>query len=356
MKPRLFGLLSSRIAPMLLISLFIVSTSLMTPVYGQAIETKTLKVEPIVKHINRTGKLAFKRTLNLSFKSSGYLEELNIDEGERFSKGQLLAQLDTAELIADKHSSYAHLLQAKRDVKRINTLLSKNLSSQQALDDAKTLLITTRASHKVALYNLAKAQLLAPFDGVVLNRFTELGELQNPNQSALQIAAIKNNLVVRVALTAAEVNLVTLKQNMKVNLAQFGVSSGTVSKIPAIADQKSHLFTIEVLLEDIAANQIIVGQLAHVITDITTDILAYRLPIEALNSVDSQGRALIMVLVSNSTEAEGYQQQAFVIKQLSNEYIYLSAKQSSLPLTIVTRGWQQLTLAKEPSVDEAQYQ
>ncbi|GAW95508.1 MULTISPECIES: efflux RND transporter periplasmic adaptor subunit [Colwellia] len=354
MKPRLYRLLSAQITAILLCSFFIVSMSLITPVYGQALATKTLKAELIVKQINRTGKLAFKRTLTLSFKSSGYLSQLNIDEGESFTKGQLLAQLDSTELIAEKNASYAHLLQAKRDVKRIKTLLSKNLSSQQALDDGKTLLLTTRASYKVALYNLSKAQLRAPFDGVLVKRFTELGELQSPNQGALQLAAIENNLVVRVALTAAEVKLVKLQQKISVNLTGFSAISGTVSKIPAIADQQSHLFTIEIFLKNIKLNQVVVGQLARITTDITTDILAYRLPIEALNSVDSQGRALIMVLVSHSTEAEHYQQQAFVIKQLSNTYIYLSAKKSALPLTVVTLGWQQLVLAKEPPLDAAQ--
>ena len=318
--------------------------SLIMPIHAQQLETKTIKAEPMVKKISRTGKLTFKRTLNLSFKANGYLEKLTVDEGERFTKGQLLAQLDSEELTAEKNASYARLLQAKREIRRIKTLISKKLSSQQALDDAKTLVETTRASHKIAEYNLSKSQLIAPFDGVVLTRYTELGELQNPNQSALKIAAINNNLVVRVALTSSELNLIKLQQKIDLDLAQFGQVTGSVSKVPAIADEQSHLFTIEILLDNLKVNQVIVGQLVYVLTDVITDTLAYRLPLEALNSVDSQGRALIMVLDADSTEAERYSQQAFSIKQLSNEYIYLSAQPSPLPLTIVTRGWQHLAL------------
>jgi multidrug efflux system membrane fusion protein len=346
MKLHLFGLL---------LSLFVVSMSLVIPSYAQQIEIKTIKAEPMVKKISRTGKLTFKRTLNLSFKSSGYLENLTIDEGESFTKGQLLAQLDSEEFIAEKNASYARLLQAKREIRRIKTLISKKLSSQQALDDAKTLVETTRASHKIAEYNLSKSQLIAPFDGVVLTRFTELGELQSPNQHALKIAAIDNNLVVRVALTAAEINIIILQQKMDIKLAQFGLIAGSVSKIPAIADEQSHLFTIEILLDNLNlnVNQVVVGQLVHVLTDVITDTLAYKLPLEALNSVDRQGRALIMVLDADSTETESYSQQALLIKQLSNEYIYLSAQPSPLPLTIVTRGWQHLALENK-QLDETQ--
>jgi len=316
------------------------------PTYAQQVETKTIKADFMVKEINRTGKLTFKRTLNLSFKTSGYLKELNIDEGDSFTKGEILAQLDTAELVAEKNASYARLSQAKREVKRINILLSKSLSSQQALDDAKTLVATTRASHKVAEYNLTKSLLIAPFDGVVLTRFSELGELQSPNQHVLQLAAIDNNLVVRVALPAIEVNSIHLQQKIDIDLSPFGITTGTVSKIPAIANSQSHLFSIEILLADLKATQVVVGQLARISTEITTNQLAYRLPIGALNSVDKQGRALIMLKRDGSSELDSFSQQAFTIKQLSNEYIYLSALPNDMPITVITQGWQQLALTK----------
>jgi RND family efflux transporter MFP subunit len=317
------------------------------------IETKTIQAEPIVQNISRTGKLTFKRTVNLSFKTSGYLADLGVDEGDTFIKGQVLAQLDTAELVAEKNASYALLLQAKREVNRVNTLLNKKLSSQQALDDAKTLVETSRASHKIAEYNLSKAKLFAPFDGVVLARYTELGELQSPNQNALQLAAINNNLVVRVALPAAEVDLVTIEQKMVVKLAQFGLVTGTVSRIPAIADQQTHLFTIDIALAELQATQVVVGQLARISAKVTSDQFAYRLPIEALNGVDKQGRALVMLQDTKALNSDEFSMQAFEIKSLSNDNIYLLAQPSSLPLTVITRGWQKLALTKVKQKNKA---
>jgi len=356
MKAYIFEFISpitSRVKPALLLSLLFASILPATSVSAQQIETKTIQAEAVVKKIDRTGKLTFQRTVNLSFKTSGYLAELTVDEGDTFTKGQVLAELDNAELVAEKNASYALLLQAKREVNRVKTLLKKNLGSQQALDEAKTLVETTRASHKVAEYNLSKAKLFAPFDGVVLARYTELGELQSPSQSALQLAAIDNNLVVRVALPAAEVDLVELKQKIAVKLAQFGLVTGVVSRIPAIADRQSHLFTIDILLAELKATQVVVGQLAHISTQVTTDKFAYRLPIEALNSVDSQGRALVMLQDSSKAVADKFSQQTFEIKRLSNNAIYLSAQESSLPLTVITRGWQQLALTKAKKENKA---
>ncbi len=351
MKAASLRLISPRNSLVTLIYLVVFTLFWVVPSSAQEIETKTISVSAIVKQVNRTGKLGFKRTVNLSFKSSGYLKELNVDEGDTFIRGQLLAELDTDELTAEKNASYARLLQAKREVKRILTLINKNLSSQQALDDAKTVVETTRARYKVAEYNLAKAKLYAPFNGVVLRRFSELGELQSSSQSTLQLAAIERNLVVRVALTAAEVSLMSLEQQVDISFGQYGVFIGTISKIPAIANQKSHLFTIEVLLTDLKSTQIAVGQLARLSTEIITDQLAYRLPIAALNSIDSQGRALIMLKESGSLVADSFKQQAFDIHSLSNNYIYLSAQEKSPPLTVITKGWQQLNLNGSQSLE-----
>ncbi len=330
-------------------SLLVFTLFWLMPATAQEIETNTIKASAIVKQVNRTGKLGFKRTINLSFKSSGYLKELYVDEGDTFIAGQLLAELDTVELIAKKNASYARLLQAKREVKRILTLINNNLSSQQALDDAKTNVDTSRANFKVAEYNLIKAKLYAPFNGVVLRRFSELGELQSPNQSTLQLAAIDKNLVVRVALIAEEVSLMKLQQQVEINIDKYGTFNGIISKIPAIANQQSHLFTIEVLLTDLKSTQIAVGQLANLTTQIMTDQLAYRLPIAALNRVDNQGRAVIMLKESDSMEVNSYKLQAFAIHSLSNNYIYLSAQENSPAITVVIKGWQQLNLTGSQS-------
>ncbi|PCI59217.1 MAG: RND transporter [Gammaproteobacteria bacterium] len=311
-------------------------------VNAQNYDIAEVTVEPYNDTIHRTGKLAYKRTLNLSFKSSGYLTELTVDEGGYFIKDQLLARLDIAELIEDKNGKYAQLLQAKRDVKRITKLMENNLSSQQQLDNAETLVETSRALYKVAYYNLQKSQIAAPFDGIVLNRFTELGELQTPGREVLRVAALKNNWVVKVALTDREVSQVRLKQKVRVRLGNLGEVIGLISKIPATANNQSNLFTIEVLLPQLTRRAgIIAGQIAEVIIDFTDNKLVYRVPIAALVAVDEQGKAIV---VTQSSGGKQLQQQLFDIYKLDNRFIYLVANADSPPLQLITQGWQNFSL------------
>jgi len=321
---------------------FFSTMSIAQNMVGEGYQLSYIQVEPYIQVIKRSGKVDFKRTLNLSFKTAGFLTQLNVDEGDTFTQKQLLAALDTEELVAEKNASYARLLQAKRNVNRIKTLLAKNLSSQRELDDAHTAVDTTRAAFRVAQYNVDKAQIFAPYDGVVLSRNTELGELQSPSKVALQVAALDNNLIVSVALTAEEISFVHINQKVKIHLAHFGLIDGQVSKIPAMADSRSHLFNIEVLLPSTSLTRpLFVGQLAQILIYAQSQDFVYRLPIEALNAVDKYGKALIAVEQNNKPV-----QQAHEIYKIDNEYLYLQAHEKSSSLAVITQGWNKLSLRR----------
>lgn len=314
--------------------LVIVSTS----VRSQTIDSELISVELYNDKIERSGKLDYKRTLSLSFKNQGYLAQLDIDEGERFEKGQLLATLDITELQENKNANYAQLQQAKREVKRISQLMKNNLASERDLDMAITQVDTSRAAYQLTYYNLEKARLYAPFSGVVLRRNADLGELQNPGQEVLKIAKLEGNWVVKVALTGNEISRVQLKQNVQVALANLGFINGTISKIPAIADEGSNLFTIEVLLPSLKLSSgVISGQLASIKIAFESENYVYRLPINSLVTVNENGAAAV---VSKLTSEASFSLENFKVFDLDNNYIYVEASQSSPPLTVMTKGWQ----------------
>lgn len=310
-------------------------------VLAQSHDTETIVAEPYADTIKRTGKLDYQRTLNLSFKTAGYLSSLNIDEGEQFAKGQLLASLDVTELTEEKNANYARLLQAKREVDRISRLMKEKMASERDLDDASTQVETLRSAYQVSYYNIEKALIRAPFSGVVLTRSTELGEFQNPGQEALKIAKLA--WVVKVALTGEEVSQIALGQSAKVTLNSIGIFDGVISKIPAIASNESNLFVIEVLLPNIEMSSgMIAGQLASVTIDFKSNKLVYRLPIAALVAMDEEGKAI--AVAQRDTQAT-FLAQSFEVFKLDNDFVYLNAEGDDTPLTVITKGWQNFSVA-----------
>ena len=312
------------------------------PSLAQDYLLEQVSVSPYQKSIQRAGKINFKRTLKLSFKSGGYLKKLAVDEGDFFNKTKLLASLETVELKAEKNYRYAELLQAKRDVKRFAKLVEKNLASKHDLDNAQTQLEKVRSAYRVAYYNLDKSEIIAPFDGVVLKRLTDLDELQSPGKEVIEVAATNNNLVVRVALTDSEISMVELGQTVRVQLPHNGITTGIVSKIPAINNDEDQLFLVDILLDNIKAGQgIIAGQLAHVALELTNDNYVYQVPIGALIKVNDAGQAVLFVKNDNSDLV----QSSFDVTSVDSQYIYLSARSNDQTLAIVTQGWQQLIIA-----------
>jgi RND family efflux transporter MFP subunit len=316
--------------------------SLLIPALAVTYDTEQVPAISYVDSIQRTGKLDFKRTINLSFKSSGFLTQLNVDEGQEFKQGDILASLDVAELIEDKNAKYARLLQAKRDVKRNKRLMAEKLASQRELEDSLTLVETERASYQIAFYNLEKAQILAPFNGVVLTRSTEMGELQSPGSMVLKVASLVNNWVVKVALTGSEIGQVRLGQKVQVELENLGGVEGVINRIPAIANTDGHLFTIDILLPEMPLrNGVVAGQLAKVVIDFTSDNLVYKVPVSALVSVNSQGQAIIMIEANQSVS-----EKVFDVFKLNSEFIYVMSNEDLNPLNFVIKGWQQIELGE----------
>ena len=324
--------------------IFIFFSLLCTNVLGQNYETTQVVVEPFTDTIQRTGKLDFKSTVLLTFKTDGYLSRIAVDEGDAFKKGDLLASLDVTELVADKNSKYALLLQAKRELSRAKELLRKKLGTQQDLDLVTTELETTRSSYQVAFYNLQKAELKAPFNGVVLNRHTDLGELQTPGKAVLRVATLTKNWVVKVALTGSEIDQVKLAQKVDVYIAGRGHLQGEVVKIPAIANTSANLFLIDILLPELdSETRVIAGQLADVKINFSSNDLVYRLPIDALIRVNDEGKAVI--LTQSSSEDE-FIHRFFDIHKIDNQFVYLLAGSQEDALKVIVRGWQHIEVEK----------
>lgn len=325
-------MIMTRLLALLTTCAFAVSTMAFAQEYAQ----QSFSPEPLIDKVTRTGKLEFKRTTALSFKTSGYLRSLKIDEGQVFKSKTQLAALDISELIEQKNAAYSRLVEAKKTLKRAKRLLNDGVGSEEAVDNAETLVETTRSDFKIANYNLEKSTITAPFNGLVLTRHTELDELQSPGTPVLTVASLENNWVIRVQLTEKEVIQLKRRQQVDVQLRKIGSVSGIVSKIPAIADPVTNLYTIEISLPDVAIIEgMIAGQMAEVTFYFEQDSLVYRVPLGAISGVTLDGEAEFVTYNNNQ-----YQTFSVPILSLDNQYAYLDAYEGNDNISLIVQGWQ----------------
>lgn len=313
------------------------------PVTAQQFEVEKISATDYQRFVTRAGKIEFKRTNKLSFKTPGYLTTLTVDEGDFFKKGDLLASHDTTELKAIKNSRYSELMQAKREVNRIKRLIEAELASQQDLDVANTKVDITREAYQIAYYNLEKAEIRAPFDGVVLARYAALDELQGPGTQALEVAAIDNNLIARVGLTFDEIGYITLGQTVDVRVNGDKNVQGKVTKVPAKTNGAGNMFIIEVTLNSLQVGQnAVAGQLAYVKVALSSAEQVFAVPNIALLATDNQGFAQLILQNDDGSMSKA----SFAIVGLDNTFIYLMPSDEKSTLNVITKGWQQFEFSE----------
>lgn len=202
----------------------------------------------------RAGSVDSRLRAKMSPGLSGLVAEIPVEKGQRVRKGQLLLRLDDAEhranhLLAERkleaarsHARQVCLAadQAARDLTRAENLAQRNLVSTQELEDAQTRAQTTaaectaaeaqareaEASVASAQATLDKTSVHAPFDGVVLDVDTEVGEWISPSPPGVFIPPVldvidPDSLYVSAPIDEADVEEIRVGQPARITLDAF---------------------------------------------------------------------------------------------------------------------------------------
>jgi len=128
---------------------------------------------------------------------SGYLKRWNVDIGQPVKAGQVLAEIETPDLDQELSQAQAELASARSDAQiaqstaqRWQRLVDSRLVSRQDADERSATSQSRQATAQALSANVARAQtlarykqLVAPFDGVVTARNTDVGALINTGMS-----------------------------------------------------------------------------------------------------------------------------------------------------------------------------
>jgi RND family efflux transporter MFP subunit len=120
-----------------------------------------------------TGLIEANQTLDMNFRISGELINLPIKSAQRVKKGQLLAQLDNSQQQINKKTQQALLKQSKAEYERAKTLMHKNAISQANLDALESEYIYAQSAYEQSLKDIEYTSLIAPFPGVISNRYVD---------------------------------------------------------------------------------------------------------------------------------------------------------------------------------------
>lgn len=175
-----------------------------TPAGERALPVAAIKIsvqDSYTQTRSFTGRIAARRTADLSFENPGLIAGILVEEGATVRAGQTLARLDTdrlearlAELQANLAESQANLELANRTLARQRELNEAGHVSDQRLDEAianratlQASVARVEASIATIKVDLENARLIAPFDGTIDRRLLDEGAVVNAGTPVLSI-------------------------------------------------------------------------------------------------------------------------------------------------------------------------
>jgi RND family efflux transporter MFP subunit len=199
-------------------------------------------------------------------RTSGYVNQWYVDIGARIKRGQLLATIETPELDqqleqarADLKTAQANLRIAEITAARWQHLVKTNSVSQQETDQAtfdlsaKTTLVDSNKANVDRLERLqAFERVIAPFDGVITARNTDIGALiqAGDNTTPKELFRLAATQTLRVYISVPEIYAPSVKNGASatVTLDAFPNQKfkGTIVRNANAIDLNSRTLNVEV--------------------------------------------------------------------------------------------------------------
>ncbi|MGB5107579.1 MAG: efflux RND transporter periplasmic adaptor subunit [Candidatus Zixiibacteriota bacterium] len=174
------------------------------------------------------------------------VERIAVNLGSHVRAGDLLAELDTRDFSARVRQAQALNEQAAQDLKRFESLLSQQAATRQEFDAVKARAAVAEANRQEAEAMLSYARIVAPFAGLVTEKYVDVGDLAIPGRP---LFGLEQDGQLRFVLTIPESQSSKLAEDdsvlVEVPAADMTVT-GLVSEISPSANPATRTYEIKI--------------------------------------------------------------------------------------------------------------
>jgi membrane fusion protein (multidrug efflux system) len=178
-----------------------------------AVEVSPVIVQKVADKFEGVGTIEAIEAVTVVSEIEGAVKALPFKEGGFIKRGELIAQLDDAQLAAEVARSEALLAQSQSTYNRIKTIVDQKAGAPQDLDDAAAALKVAQANLDLSKARFAKTRIAAPFAGIVGARQVSVGKFLRVGDAITDLANIDE---IRVIFSAPERFLSKLNQGATV--------------------------------------------------------------------------------------------------------------------------------------------
>ncbi|MCW9034052.1 MAG: efflux RND transporter periplasmic adaptor subunit [Alphaproteobacteria bacterium] len=223
------------------------------------VEKKLLSFEAV-----RTGTLLARRSVRVFNQEEGRIDKLPVREGDRVKTGQVIVELDRKLLSVELSKAKATRQEAVGNLARVKELSRRKVATPERLDKAQLAVSVAKAEEDLINTRLGYTKIRAPFDGVVIERLAEPGDIAPKNTHLLTIND-PTSLYTRVSVS--ELMLPRLSKGnpieVRIDALDNQLSMGSISRIHPVVDPRTRQGIVEVEFKQIPLGAV-AGQLCRV--------------------------------------------------------------------------------------------
>ncbi|MBK7630303.1 MAG: efflux RND transporter periplasmic adaptor subunit [Ignavibacteriales bacterium] len=320
------------------IVLFVIGYFIITSVLGNSVEVKLTtavlqKPGQTTASLQASGYVVAQRKAAIASKGTGRLIFLGVVEGDKVVKNQIIGKLENTDILPQLEEAKANLqlyiadlVSAENTFNREKELYQKGLSSQQTFDQAKAgydrlLASIDIANARIKQFEVAIENTLirAPFDGTVLTKNAEIGEIVAPfggsttSKTAVVTIADMKSLLVEADVSESNIEKIKVNQDCEIILDAYPEKSYSayVFKIVPTADRSKATVLVKVGFKNYDL---------RVLPEMSAKVSFFTEPVDT--SITNQKP--ILVIPSSSVRIDGEKKYVFTIldnKAVKNEII-----------------------------------
>lgn len=218
----------------------------------RAVNVEVERAEPrsFTDYVRVVGTVEADRDVMVAAEESGRIREVFVDKGARVREGQAIAKIDDAILAAQLEQAAAAAALAEETWQRQKRLWEdEQIGTELQYLQAKYNARTAAAQAKALQERLDNTTVRAPFEGVLEDRYVELGDMVVPGAP---VGRVLDLTPARVAGGVAEryANELTTgaEAEVRIDPANNGAYTGRVGYVGSAVDPDARTFGIEVLV------------------------------------------------------------------------------------------------------------
>ena len=208
-----------------------------------------VRSERVSQKLEALGNARANESVDISSKTSNIVKAVTFRDGERVRRGQVLVQLDDAQVRADVAAAEAALTESESQYNRSRELLSTQVLSKSSYEQLEATMKSNRAKLQAAQSKLEDTVIRAPFSGRVGLRRVSVGTLISPGAV---ITTLDDTSVIKLDFSVPENALAALREGLSVRASAPAfpgrVFAGKVASIDSRVDMATRSVTVRALL------------------------------------------------------------------------------------------------------------